>query len=381
MPYDAALAGAIFVGSIVLLLHGKVAGPLSGLLRLNPTSVALTACSTLPLVAWRRFPLAVLAISAAASATLVAIGYLIELPLGLTLTLFFLAANWERELSWTLRTKAIVVILLLGYLVALAAGQPSLPGIVAFHTTLVWVVAWFAGERMRLRSERIARLGERARAAERESERDRQFAVATERARIARDLHDSAGHAMSIIALRAGAARLRYYQEPDRALRALEAIEELARHTVDEIDRMVGSLREKTSANGVVETPAGLASLDTVIAQRRAAGLEVNISTFGTRRSLSGVTDQAAFRIIQEALTNAARYGDGSARLEVRFTDTAVEIRISNPARSHGRTQAHGHGLIGMRERAILVGGEFHAERLDDVFHVHARIPYRDDRS
>jgi signal transduction histidine kinase len=167
--------------------------------------------------------------------------------------------------------------------------------------------------------------------AEREAERERLLAVAEERARIARDLHDSAGHAINVIAVRAGAARLRHHQEPDRSLLALEAIEEVARQTVEEIDQIVGTLREGGSADTVVEAPPRLASLDTLIAHHQAAGLEVTFHTQGAPRPLASAADRAAYRILQEALTNAARHGAGSVRIELAFGAGAVELTVTNP--------------------------------------------------
>ena len=146
-----------------------------------------------------------------------------------------------------------------------------------------------AGTRLRReqRREQLAELRDRALRAEREAERERLLAVAEERARIARDLHDSAGHAISVIAVRAGAARLRHQQDPDRSLVALEAIEELARQTAAEIDQLVGTLRDGGSANGVVEGPPSLASLETLVAHHQAAGLEVTLDTAGAPRPLA----------------------------------------------------------------------------------------------
>jgi len=262
------------------------------------------------------------------------------------------------------------------YVGALAAGQRNFPEVVTFHTALVWAVAWFAGERTRLRSEQIAELRERALNAEREAERERQLAAAKERARIARDLHDSAGHAISVIAVRAGAARLWHHQDPDRSLRALEAIEEVARKTVQEIDQIVGTLRESGPANAAVEAPFGLASLDTLIAHHQAAGLEVIFDVFGPRRPLGTAADQAVYRIIQEALTNAARHGAGSARIELAFGEAAVELTVTNPVLADGSPQSRGHGLMGMRERATLLGGHFDTDCASGKFRIHARIPY-----
>src|SRR5262249_53333000 len=152
-----------------------------------------------------------------------------------------------------------------------AAAQQAAPGSELLHSGLAWAGAWFAGERTRLRREQIEDLKAHALRAEREAERERLLAAAEERARIARDLHDSAGHAISLIAVPAGAARLRHRQEPDRSLAALEAIEEVARQTAAEIDAMVGSLRESGSDNDVAVLPVGLASLDRLIARHSEA--------------------------------------------------------------------------------------------------------------
>jgi signal transduction histidine kinase len=198
-----------------------------------------------------------------------------------------------------------------------------------------------------------------------------------ERARIARDLHDSAGHAISVIAVRAGAARLRHRQDPDRSLAALAAIEELARQTASEMDQLVGGLREGGSASGAVEAPPGLASLDALIAHHQAAGLQVAVDASGAPRPLGGAADQAAYRILQEALTNAARHGAGSARVEVAFGDASVELSVTNPMPPGGSPRSGGgHGLIGMRERATLLGGDLDDERANGTFRLRARIPY-----
>jgi len=265
---------------------------------------------------------------------------------------------------------------------AAAAAQATFPASELLHTGLAWAVAWFAGERTRLRREQIAELKDRALRVEREAERERLLAAAQERARIARDLHDSAGHAISVIAVRAGAARLRHHQDPGRSLPALAAIEELARQTAEEIDQLVGTLREGGSANGDLEAPPGLASLDTLITHHQAAGLEVTLDTAGAPRPLGAAADQAAYRILQQALTNAARHGTGSARIELAFGDAAVELSVTNPVPARGSPRSGGgHGLIGMRERAALLGGDLDAERANGVFRVRARIPYRGHRA
>jgi signal transduction histidine kinase len=376
---DVAIAAAALVGSLALLAHGGFgftgSEPDSG--QLDWISVLLTACATVPLVAWRRSPLGVFVVTATASVLLGGLGYPIGLPLGPTAALFLFAASRDEEDPWTRRSTASVVALFLAYLGASALGSGGFPGRELFHTGLAWAVAWFAGERTRLRREQMAELRELAVRTERDAERERLLAASEERARIARDLHDSVGHAISVIAVRAGAARLRHGQEPERSLLALEAVEEVARQTVEDIEQIVGTLREGDSVNGIIESSPGLASLDTLIAQREEAGLEVRIDAAGTPRPLGAATDQAAYRILQEALTNAARHGAGSARVELAFGEVAVELTVTNPViASASPGPADGHGLVGMQERATVLGGSLAAERTNGAFRLRARIPY-----
>jgi signal transduction histidine kinase len=389
---DVAVAAATLAGSLALLQHGGIyairpgadidAPHLRVLRELDPLAVVLAACSTVPLLAWRRSPLGVFALTAASGVLLAGLGDRMDLLLGSTAALYLLAASRSPEAPWTRGTTGIVVGLLVAYLAAAAAAQAAFPASELLHTGLAWAAAWFAGERTRLRREHLAELNDRAVRAEREAERERLLAAATERARIARDLHDSAGHAISVIAVRAGAARLRHKEDPDRSLAALAAIEQLARQTAAEIDQLVGSLREGASANWDLAAPPGLASLDTLIAHHQAAGLEVTVDTSGAPRPLGAAADQGAYRILQEALTNAARHGTGSACIELAFGNAAVELRIINPVPADRSPHSGGgHGLIGMRERASLLGGSLDAERANGTFRVRAQIPYGGHRA
>lgn len=381
---DAAIAAATFAGMLALLHHGGIGVSGNGgsaSENLDLVGIVLAACSTAPLIAWRRHPFGVFTATASAGVLLAGLGYPVDLMPGPTAALYLLVASRGQENPLTGRNAATVVGFYMGYLVATAAAHGTFPGVELLHTGLAWAAAWFAGERTRLRREHVADLKKRALRAEREAERERLLAIAEERARIARDLHDSAGHAISVIAVRAGAARLRHQQDAARSLGALEAIEELARRTVEEIDQIVGTLRESSQANGAVEAPAGLASLDTLIAHQAAAGLDVAVDVSGTPAAIAAAADQAAYRILKEALTNAARHGVGSARVSVAFDDAAVELTVTNPVRYDGPPRSGGgHGLIGMRERATLLGGSLEATRGNGTFRVRARIPNRGRR-
>jgi signal transduction histidine kinase len=374
-----ALAAAALVGSLAQLSRGGFPGAHdSG--ELDWIGGVLAVCSTVPLVAWRRAPAAVFVLTASAGVLLAGLGYPIGLLLGPTVALYLFVASRDEEQRWTRQSTGLVIGLFSAYLLAAALGGGGFPGSELLHTGLAWAAAWFAGERTRLRREQIAELKERALRAERDGEQERRLAAAEERARIARDLHDAAGHAINVIAVRAGTARLR--RDPERSQAALEAIEELARKTVAEIDEIVGTLRERSFGDRAVDAPPGLASLDTLVARHAAAGLDVSVASEGEPRRLERAVDQAAYRILQEALTNAARHGAGAARVELAYGEAAVKLTISNAAPAQTVPRANGgHGLIGMRERATLLGGGLEVERANGSFSVCARLPYAGPRS
>jgi signal transduction histidine kinase len=372
-----AIAAAALGGSLAQLAHTGN-GPLqSGPQELDWLGGALTACATLPLVAWRRDPRAVFTLTATVSVLLAGLGYGVGFPLGPTAALYLFAMSRGETDPWTRRSSVTVAVLFAAYVVASGVGGGELPGSQLMHTGLAWTVAWFAGERTRLRQVHIAELRERALRAEREADRDRRLAAAEERARIARDLHDSVGHAINVIALRAGAARLRHEQDPDRSLSALETIEDVARRTVDDIDQIVSTLRDGTSPPGSPAAPVSIASLPTLVEHHAAAGLVVTVRTNGQARPLAHAADQAAYRILQEALTNAARHGTATADVKVAYTATALELSVTNPVAERGAHRTGGgHGLVGMRERATLLGGSLDARRLDGRFRLDVRLPY-----
>lgn len=373
---DAAIATATLGGSLALLSHGGIPG-LRSTSELDLLAAALTACATLPLLAWRRAPFGVFALTAVASIAAAGLGSSPGVAVGPTAALYLLAASRDDANPWSRRATAATVAFLMAYLIGSAVAERAFPASELIHTGLLWAAAWFAGERTRLRRAHITDLEDRALHTERDAERERHLAAAEERARIARDLHDSAGHAISVIAVRAGAARLRHDEDPERSRHALQAIEQLARDTAAEIDEIIGALREDGTPRDVVEPPPGLASLDTLVERHASTGLEVTFGTVGTVRPLGGAVDRAAYRILQEALTNAARHGTGTAQIELAFGQTSLELTVANPVHETERARSRGgHGLVGMRERATLLDGSFVAERVNGTYRLHAQLPY-----
>jgi signal transduction histidine kinase len=363
---DGAIAAAVFVFSLAVLGNGNFDHFNR---ELDGYGVILGALTALPLAARRIAPLLVLAVVTGATATLYGFEYGLGPPIGFAIALFTVAENRD-ETRPGLRKVVLALSIVVLFAPHLVTGgfEPEL-----LLGGAVWAAAWFAGDRARLRRERLAELEERALRAEREAERERRLAAAEERTRIARDLHDSAGHAINVILVQAGAARLLQEQDLERSRQALETIEDVARDTLGEIDQLIRVLREDGSS-AEVEPPPGLAALETLAARYRASGLEVAVRIDGSRRQLAPGVDQAAYRILQEALTNAVRHGSGSADVEIAFGPSVLEVTVTNPAPA-GAVNGRGHGIVGMRERAQLLGGTLEAGAVDGVYRVRARLP------
>jgi signal transduction histidine kinase len=273
-------------------------------------------------------------------------------------------------------TAAVVLGMFAVHIAATAVSQSGFPTTPILFGIVVWGAAWLVGDQLGQRRGRRAEQEERVRRAQRETERERRLAAAEERTRIARDLHDSAAHAINVILVQAGAARLLQERDPGAVRDALSTIEDVARETIGEIDQLVRGLRED-GAGEPVEPPTGLAALGTLIGRHRAAGVDVSLQVSGTARPLARGLDQAAYRILQESLTNAARHGRGDARVEIDFTEAALELTISNGVATASAAEGEGgHGILGMRERAALLGGVLEAGARGNRFRVHARLPY-----
>jgi signal transduction histidine kinase len=358
---DGLLAVVALAAQIVLLARHGGMGVVFGhhYHALDVGGVLLAGLSTLPLAVWRRNVLAVFVVTTIASCTLNLFDYLPGPPVGATIALFLFAATTPALKRGTL---VLVALLLAAHVATIGIGEDSFPTLPLIFGIVVWTLIVFIGDRTRLRHERRSALDERTRA--------------EERTRIARDLHDSVGHAMNVILVQAGAARLLREQDPERAQSALQTIEEVARQTVGEIDDLVRTLRDDEHPNGRVEAQPGLAALETLVARHRLAGLDVTVRREGLEHALPRTVDQSAYRILQEALTNAARHGTGRAELDLRFSPEQLELTVRNatdpgPAAAEGG----GHGLVGMRERAELLGGSLATGVQAGEFVVRAVLP------
>jgi signal transduction histidine kinase len=219
---------------------------------------------------------------------------------------------------------------------------------------------------------------ERADALEREHDERVGRAIAAERSRIARELHDVIGHSISVMGLQAGAVRRRLHDEQQRERETLLAVERTGREAVGEMHRLLGLLR--AGPDEISSPNPSLRHVDRLIGEMREAGLSVELSVEGSLEGVSPGPDLAGYRIVQEALTNVLKHAPSShAAVVVRHSSQEIELEVLDDgagALAAARNGHVGHGLVGMRERTSLYGGALSAGPLaDGGFRVHARIP------
>jgi signal transduction histidine kinase len=223
--------------------------------------------------------------------------------------------------------------------------------------TVILAGFWAVGRVVRSRSLLAAELAERTRELEREREERTRLAVAEERSRIARELHDIVAHTLGVIVVQAGAERL-HLQDGSPTRDVFASIEGSGREALEEMGRLLGMLRMDGDA-GMLAPQPGLARLDALLDTVRATGLDVELVVEGDPRVLGPGADVSAYRIVQEALTNTVRHsGSDRARVRLRWEANALEIEVADdgvgPSPRESRT---GHGLLGIRERVALYGG------------------------
>ncbi|SCE78696.1 Signal transduction histidine kinase [Micromonospora coriariae] len=208
-----------------------------------------------------------------------------------------------------------------------------------------------------------------------------------ERNRLARELHDSVGHALTVATLQAGAAREVLDTDREFVRRALTAIEEAGRTAMDELDHVLGLLRETGGDRPAVAPQRTLADLDRLVSDARATGLAVHAHRAGDVSQVPSVVSREGYRIVQEGLTNAARYGHGPVTLRLDLHPDALELELANAVRHACRADAGradpgrgGRGLDGMRERVLLLGGRLSVGPDGGRWLIRARLPYEGTR-
>ena len=332
---------------------------------------------TLPLAYRRRVPAAVLLIAAGA---LVLVAMLVSHSQGVPVEIFIavLLAFYSVGAHCDDRRSLVVAAIAVG---AIAAADLARPGAFSASGTrpgawLAFIIAWLVGRDLRRRRQRVVELEARAALLEREREERAQQAVGEERARIARELHDVIAHGVSVIVVQAQAGP-HLLGDPERVVGVFHSIESSGRDALAELRRVLGILRAGDQQLAIGPQP-GLASLLSLVEQVRASGLPVTVRIEGEPVRLPAGIDLAAYRIVQEALTNIVKHaGDTTAEVVVRYRERVLELDVVDDGHGAvGTVNGSGHGLIGMRERVALYGGTLEAgQNNGSGYAVRARLP------
>jgi signal transduction histidine kinase len=310
----------------------------------TPAMFLFAALGSLPLVWRRRWPVLVTFVTGIATVVLALNDLLKEVPYGqlvATYTFASLASPRWRAFG--------IVASIAGIAVSLTPKSSLLP---VGATVILFAAAYALGAIARSRRELIATLEARAQ----QLAADYAEAASRERERIARDMHDILAHSVSIIVVQAEAGPVVVRSDPDRAVSVFDAIADAGRDALAQLRRTLGVLR----SDGASRAPQpGLDALAGLVAQARGAGLAATLDEAGERRPIAPDTAVAAYRVVQESLTNVVKHaGAGQVRVRLRWDDTALRLEVRDDGRGgDGRVPSGGHGLIGMRERVAACGG------------------------
>ena len=372
--FDAAVVAAAVAGVLEIALSQD--DPTAPTLPLA-VSLLLEAGLTLILLARRQFPFA-------APAGMLVAGAALSFWDARLITFTFASFITALAAAFLLgmlddRRQALVGLLILGAaLFVIVGNDPNRESGDVYFTPLLFLAVWLCGFGLSRRLEKAREAEERAVRLEQARLDDARAAVTEERARIARELHDVVGHAVSVMTVQASGVRRLLTPEQEREREALLIVEQTGREALAEMRRLVGVLRRPEEAPALAPQPS-LRHLDRLVEQAGEAGLPVRVQVEGVPSDLPAGVDLTAYRLVQEALTNAIKHaGARSAEVIVRYGDGAVELLVADDGRgvSDGTAESGGHGLVGMRERVAVYGGELEAgPRPDGGFALRARLP------
>ena len=359
---DAIIAASLALASLVQVLVAPIAP--------RPVGVLIALATTLP-VAWRRVHPAGAALVASTPWVLETDGFIV-LGYVVAFLLFYALGAWEADTRRVIGVCAYAVVL-----GAIGVTQ-SHPVVYEYVSTLFIVVGpTLVGRIVRRLQDQAERLRELTRHLEVERERSAHTAVADERARIARELHDVVAHGVSVIAIQADAAEAALDRDPDLARAPLHAIRSSAAEALADMRRLLGVLREDQDGNEHAPQP-GLAQLEPLIERAKGAGVDITLTQTGAPRELPASLDLSAYRILQEALTNVRKHARGApAAVSLEWQPRVLELRVRDQGPgANGTAPGEGHGLVGMRERVKVHGGELRTGSAGHGgFEVHATLP------
>jgi len=335
-------------------------------------AAAIGVVLPLSLASRRRAPLAVLALAVATS---VAANFLWVLDAGFVLAVALMVAAYSAG-AHTVAARARIAVVGVGALIAINA---AINGFALGDTVFIAMIlggAWLAGRAMHYHREREQLLKTLMIDLERERDTKARSAVAEERIRIARELHDIVAHAISVIVLQARGARRSLTSHPSETREALDTIEATGGQALTEMRRLLGLLRTGEEEVALAPQPS-LRFIEQLVAHVREAGVPVDVTVEGEPIELPPGIDLSAYRIVQESLTNTLKHaGSATARVVIRYRKDDLELEVADSGVRAAGGDGEGHGLVGMRERVLIYGGRLETGRRDSGgFTVRARLP------
>jgi len=375
---DALIAAGTLTLALVsrLVIHPDLAAAFSR--ESDWLQLFLIILMTVPLVLRRVYPTLVFFVILAAWFVERALDYPETLVwTGLVIAFYTIGAELSRSSS--LRIGGITALFILGWTVIGVVTRELLTGVALITTMILTVTPLLVGREIHGQRRRVEELRDRVGRAERDREEKAYRAVADERTRIARELHDVVAHQMTVMTLQAdGARRIADGSDP-RVVQALETISDAGHSALTEMRRMVGLLRAPEEASETEPLPR-LAEVEQLVETVRAAGVPVDLEVQGDVRRLTDGTELSAYRIVQESLTNSVRHGgpDVTATVAIEYNEDHLNLLILDDGRGASTEDDDevGHGLVGMKERITVLGGEFSAgPRTGGGYQVHAIIP------
>jgi signal transduction histidine kinase len=342
-------------------------------------ALVLMVLGALALVFRRRAPRTVLALTGTVSFVEVVVGDpRAPVAMSAVIALFTVASTTDRATTWRLGLLTMTVL----------TGAAMLAGPMPWYAQEnLAIFAWTgigatAGDAVRSRRAVVQAIRERAERAERTREEEARRRVAEERLRIARDLHDVVAHHIALVNVQAGVAAHVMDKRPDQAKEALAHVREASRSALNELRATVGLLRQSGDPEAPTEPAPGLARLDELVGTFRSAGMHVEVARADNGTTLPAAVDLAAYRVIQEALTNVQKHAGTEAKAEVSVVRVGPDLEITvldnGAAEDDAPATGGGHGLLGMRERVTALRGTLTTgPRYGGGFRVHAILPVR----
>lgn len=376
--FDALLAGIVLMLGLLEVVRFENDAGVGFTREADWLHYALIALMALPLVFRRVYPIPVMVVILGSWAIDRGLDYP-ESPAAIGVAIAFYTIGAELDRRQSLLVGGISSALITGWTSIGVVSLESVTLAALFNTLIATLTPLLVGREIHERRLRVEELRQRAERAEQEREERARQAVLDERSRIARELHDVVAHQMTVMTIQAeGAKRIASNSDP-RVVEALETISTAGHSALSEMRRTVGLLRDNSTDADTQPLPR-LTDIEDLIERTQAAGVQVDVAITGQHRPLSDGSELAAYRIVQESLTNVIRHAgpDVSVNVSIAYGSDSLDVAVSDDGRGAASNggDGGGHGLIGMRERVAVLGGEFEAgPKAGGGYLVHATIP------